>query len=145
MAKRLGDLFDRLNADRKKCALARGWRPIPPWAFVTCNGTPYSQRNVLRDWKRVLRRAWPKKADDDPDPDEWVFTPHSMRHSFATMHIKQGKSPKWLQQQMGHSSIKVTLDVYGDWFKLTDQRAADELGDALLGDAVSGNTFGNRQ
>ena len=68
-----------------------------------------------------------------------------MRHSFATMHIKQGKAPKWLQQQMGHSSIKVTLDVYGDWFKLTDQRAADELGDALLGDAVSGNTFGNRQ
>ena len=46
---------------------------------------------------------------------------------------------------MGHSSIKVTLDVYGDWFKLTDQRAADEVGDALLGDAVSGNTFGNRQ
>ena len=46
---------------------------------------------------------------------------------------------KWLQQQMGHASITVTLDVYGDWFKLQDHAAADALGAELVG-----NNLGNR-
>ena len=61
------------------------------------------------------------------------YTPHSMRHAFACFHIARGKSPKWIQQQMGHSSITITLDTYGDWFKLHDQQAADDMGAALLG------------
>jgi len=43
------------------------------------------------------------------------FSPHSIRHSFACWHIARGCNVKWLQQQMGHASITVTLDVYGDW------------------------------
>jgi len=123
VGKDLGALFDELKAERKKQALARAWRPVPPWASVTSNGTPYSQRNVLRDFSRVLRLA---------GLDEYEYTPHSMRHHFACFHIARGKSPKWIQQQMGHSSIAVTLDIYGDWFKLHDQQAADDMGAALL-------------
>jgi hypothetical protein len=40
---------------------------------------------------------------------------------------------------MGHTSLKVTLDVYGDWFTLHDQAAADDLGTALVGNKI-GNT-----
>jgi integrase len=67
------------------------------------------------------------------------FSPHSMRHSFASWHIAQGCNPKWLQQQLGHASINVTLDIYADHFKLVDTQAADTLGATLLG-----NTAGNR-
>jgi integrase len=127
VARELGALFDDLKTDRKKDALARGWRPVPPWAFVTSNGTPYYERNALREFGRVLQLA---------GLEDYEYTPHSMRHFFACFHIARGKSPKWIQQQMGHSSITVTLDIYGDWFRLHDQQAADDMGAALL----SGNS-----
>jgi hypothetical protein len=55
------------------------------------------------------------------------------RHTFACLHIAAGCNPKWLQQQLGHSSIQITLDVYGDHFELKDRQAADALGSTLLG------------
>jgi integrase len=124
IAKDLGALFDHVRNERKTLAIARGWRPLPLWMSVTVNGTPYSQRNVLRDWGRVLKRA---------GLTAYGYTPHSARHTFASYHIARGRSPQWIKQQMGHSSIKVTFDIYGDWFKLHDQGAADEMGADLLG------------
>jgi integrase len=59
-----------------------------------------------------------------------------MRHSFACWHIAKGRNAKWLQQQLGHSSITITFDVYGDWFKLNDSEAADDLATGLLGNAA---------
>ena len=115
--------------------MARGWRPVPPWAFVTGNGTPYSERFVLRDFTRILHLA---------GLEGYEYTPHSMRHHFAVFHIMRRASPKWIQQQMGHSSIKVTFDTYGDWFRLYDQQAADEMGAALLGPG-NGNRAGNSE
>lgn len=41
------------------------------------------------------------------------LTPHSTRHTFATLHLKSGCSLQWLSYQLGHSSIKVTVDTYG--------------------------------
>jgi hypothetical protein len=34
---------------------------------------------------------------------------------------------------MGHSSIAVTLDIYGDWWNLEDHAAAERLGALLDG------------
>jgi hypothetical protein len=55
-----------------------------------------------------------------------------MRHSLACRHIARGAIPKWLQQQMGHSS-SIKLGLYGAWFRLADERVATNLGSALLG------------
>lgn len=41
------------------------------------------------------------------------WTPHSARHTYATRHLRAGCSLQWLSAQMGHSSIKVTVDTYG--------------------------------
>ena len=125
----LGALFDRLRADRPKLALQHGWRPIPPWTFVSVTGHVYYATAVRYDFKRWLAVAGLAHTG---------FSPHSMRHSFAVMHIRRGVNAKWLQQQMGHKSISVTLDTYGDWFRLSDTQAAD-----ALGAAVFGNTLGN--
>lgn len=123
----LGAVFDAIKAERPKLALRRAWRPVPPWMFTTVNGTPYSQRYVTRDFKRLVGLAGLAARD---------FVPHSMRHTFASLHILAGKSPKWLQQQMGHASIRITLDTYADWFKLQDHEAADALAAALVGNSA---------
>ncbi len=38
---------------------------------------------------------------------------HDLRHTFDSMKIEQGENSKYVQEQMGHSSIQVTLDIYG--------------------------------
>ena len=36
---------------------------------------------------------------------------HDLRHTFASLLIEQGEHPKYIQVQMGYSSISVTMDV----------------------------------
>jgi integrase len=116
----------KLIAGRKEEAMTNGWRPVPPWAFVTSHGTPYSQRNVLRDFKRILRLA---KLPPH-------FSPHCLRHTFATHHLMNGASIYYVSQQLGHSSIKLTVDTYGKWLRMRDTAAADRL-DAPVADATT--------
>ena len=47
------------------------------------------------------------------------------------MKIEQGENLKYIQLQMGHSDIKVTLDVYGHLLKDANPEAAART-DALI-------------
>ncbi len=38
---------------------------------------------------------------------------HDLRHTFAALLVAAGHHPKYIQVQMGHSSIQMTLDLYG--------------------------------
>lgn len=40
------------------------------------------------------------------------FTPHELRHTFATKAIAKGMRPKTLQRILGHNSLKMTMDLY---------------------------------
>lgn len=40
------------------------------------------------------------------------FTPHCLRHTFATNCIAKGMKPKTLQKLLGHSSFQTTMDLY---------------------------------
>ena len=54
---------------------------------------------------------------------------HDLRHSHAAMLIAEGVHPKVLQERLGHSSIKTTLDTYGHLYDGLDGAAADALDD----------------
>lgn len=41
---------------------------------------------------------------------------HSLRHSNASMRVQAGQNIKYIQSQMGHASINITLDIYGHLF-----------------------------
>jgi integrase len=51
------------------------------------------------------------KAAKLPD----TFSPHSLRHTFASLALAEGESPTWVQTQLGHTSISMTVDTYGKW------------------------------
>lgn len=57
---------------------------------------------------------------------------HDLRHTHAAMLIAQGEHPKVIQNRLGHSSIKVTLDTYGHLFEGLDVAAAERL-DTVFG------------
>ena len=47
--------------------------------------------------------------------------------------IDQGESPKYIQAQLGHASIQVTMDRYGHLLPDVNQQAARRLEDNLFG------------
>ena len=38
---------------------------------------------------------------------------HDLRHTFGSLLIQDGASLTYVKEQMGHSSIQITLDTYG--------------------------------
>jgi integrase len=126
----LAPVLDRVKASRSRVALKHGWGRVP-WTFVTpSKGTVIDQAHVNRDFQRILDLA---------GLSHLKLSPHAMRHTFACSHAARGCSPLWLQQQLGHSDVRLTLNVYASSFALHDAGAADALGARLLG-----NRLGNR-
>jgi integrase len=41
---------------------------------------------------------------------------HDLRYTFASQLIEQDAHPKYIQEQLGHSSITMTMDTYGHLF-----------------------------
>jgi integrase len=46
------------------------------------------------------------------------FSAHSLRHSYASLLLQQGESPAYVQRQLGHASIQLTVDTYGKWLPM---------------------------
>jgi integrase len=52
---------------------------------------------------------------------------HDLRHSCASILIGLGAHPKVIQERLGHSSITVTMDVYGHLFPSLNDSLTDRL------------------
>ena len=74
------------------------------------------------------------------------FTPHCLRHTFASLLLQQGESPAYVQRQLGHASIQLTVDTYGRWLPMGNKAAVDRLDDAVPGASgskvVANSVFG---
>ncbi len=55
------------------------------------------------------------------------ITPHSLRHTFASMLIRKGVDIKIVSELLGHSSIKITYDTYVHIIKEQKQQAISLL------------------
>ena len=87
--------------------------------FCSEAGTPLEPANVRRVFARILRRA---KLPGS-------FSPHCLRHTFASLLLQQGESPVYVQRQLGHASIKLTVDTSGRWLPMGNKAAVDRLDD----------------
>jgi hypothetical protein len=58
-------------------------------------------------------------------PGHYSF--HSLRHSFASIHLSEGTPIQWVSQQLGHADIRTTYTVYGRWLKAKAEGASDAL------------------
>ena len=67
----------------------------------------------------VTRRCWyvlQRKAGLVDDEGKPLYDMYSMRHVRASIEIAENATPKEIMTMMGHSSIKITFDVYGHLF-----------------------------
>ena len=54
---------------------------------------------------------------------------HDLRHTAAALLISQGVHPEAIKRHLGHSSIVVTMDVYGHLFPSEAESLAEALDD----------------
>lgn len=52
---------------------------------------------------------------------------HDLRHTSVALAIHAGGHPKQIQERLGHSSIRITLDIYGHLFEGMDAELAGRL------------------
>jgi len=55
------------------------------------------------------------------------FSPHTLRHTYASLLLADGVSPAYVQEQLGHASIELTVGTYGSWLRKRAPGAVDRL------------------
>ena len=125
-----GDLI--LALKQWKLACPKGEHDL---VFPTSKGNVDHHKNMLRALDPIMRAAGVVTKAGGPE-----YGMHSFRHFFASWCInpkdRGGRElpPKVVQQWLGHSSITMTLDIYGDLFRDNSDRAEISASEkALLG------------
>jgi len=57
---------------------------------------------------------------------------HDLRHTYATLRISKGDNIADVSNQLGHHSVKLTMDVYYQWFPGKKKSEVDGLDDPSL-------------
>lgn len=115
-AHRTRQLQDRLLA-------GADWRG-EDWDLVFCTtrGTPIESTNLLRDFKKLLKRA------NLPD-----MRFHDLRHSAATLLLVKGVAERVVMEILGHSQLSQTMR-YSHVIPQMQQEAARKLDELLTGE-----------
>lgn len=88
-----------------------------PWVFLSHTGTMVDPDNFrTRDWAKIVTAA------GLPD-----CTPNHLRHTFASLLLQNGASLVYVKEQMGHHSIRVTVDTYGHLVPGGNRAEVDKL------------------
>jgi integrase len=93
------------------------------------NGNPVSEFVFSGADGELLNRDWVRKALNDCTERAGLrrIRIHSMRHSYATIRLMKGHNVGDVSYQLGHSSIKITYDVYAHWMPGQFKSEVDEL------------------
>lgn len=84
--------------------------------FPSSHGSPLDPSNLLRQFKELLREA------NIPD-----IRFHDLRHTAASLMLKQGISIKVVQERLGHSDAAMTLNVYSHTIPGMQKEAAEKM------------------
>jgi len=105
------------------------------WLFTTLQGEIIRSNNFRdRIWKPLLKAAGL--------PYRWV---HATRHSYATRMIMSGANLVYVQKQLGHSSIQITVDLYTHWIERSKRNAVLEVDRLMMPPEADGCTSGCTQ
>ncbi len=92
--------------------------------YVICqpNGKPYKPNSMTRKFDRFLDKQHLKK-----------IRLHDLRHTNATLMLKNGISAKEAQARLGHADVSVTLGTYSHVLDSMQRSTAEKIESSILG------------
>jgi integrase len=87
------------------------------YVFCTSNGTPFGPRNIMRHFKRVLRKAGLPET----------IRVHDLRHTFVSFMLAENVPASDVQKIAGHASFSTTVDIYGHLMNGAQREAARKI------------------
>ncbi|MBU6447088.1 MAG: site-specific integrase, partial [Verrucomicrobia bacterium] len=103
----------RIEQSEEKRLAGDAWKELfDDLVFLSPLGTPIAYDNILRQFRQVIRSAGLNMS----------LRVHDMRHTFATLLLEQGVHVLIVSRLLGHSSVNITLRVYGHvTLRMSDQ------------------------
>lgn len=94
---------------KERVAIRHNPRPgMEDLVFCSKTNNPINEANI----RGSIRYIVDKINRENPGLNFAPFTPHGLRHTFATKAIARGMQPKVLQKILGHNSLQMTMDLY---------------------------------
>lgn len=90
------------------------------FVFTEPDGSILHQRRFMDAYHEFLKKY------DVPD-----VRFHDLRHTFATLLLEAGESPKIIQELLGHSTITTTMDIYTHVSKVGKVNTVNKLDEIL--------------
>src|SRR5699024_9450183 len=89
--------------DAEKDLIGDDWRGgSVEYVFHSGDGVPYTPETVTTTWAKIKRKYRLKN-----------IRLHDLRHTMITFLLNEGETLLNVQERAGHSSSKITTDVYG--------------------------------
>lgn len=111
----------RVRQAQHRLAIGSGW-PTTNLIFTTEKGTPVHPDTYTHLFDRRRATAGLRR-----------IRLHDLRHTYATLALAIGTSPKVVSENLGHSSFTFTVDTYSPVTPSVNELAAHHLGDFVLG------------
>ena len=118
MSLQLTDVLKKVLRQRKIDTSKKGWGNLPEWVFVTEEGKPCYENYPRRIFYKVIEKAGLRK-----------IRLHDIRHTYATLRITKGDNVADVSKQLGHHSVKFTMDIYYHWIPGGNKNEVDGLDD----------------
>jgi len=80
------------------------------------------------DWTQFLHGGWARALKA---AGLTKFTPHGLRHSYASILLAYGEQIAFISKQLGHSNIGITLNTYSHLLPNQETGAGDRIGKAF--------------
>ena len=120
------DLLRRYRVEQGERRLRLGDKWMPEWSehprlFTQWNGKPMHPNAPYQELQKLLERSGLPKV-----------SLHSLRHTNATLLIRQGTDVRTVSGRLGHSQTSTTLNIYAEFLQSADKAASESLADTLL-------------
>jgi integrase len=102
----------RVKQREDRVGMGLEWKEYD-YVFSNFDGTPYHPNTVSKAFSKIIQKSGLPKV-----------RLHDLRHTHATLMLKQGVHPKIVSERLGHASITITLDTYSHVLPSLQEAAA---------------------